>query len=85
MSLNLMSRQYPEFFAGARCLRGSGVCVCVCVSLARYIIRVDGKRGLFRGLSPRIMSSAISTMVRSKVKQVRECYKDVVIPQVTSQ
>ncbi|XP_067095608.1 mitochondrial carrier homolog 1-like isoform X1 [Osmerus mordax] len=38
-------------------------------SYARYIIRVDGKRGLFRGLSPRIMSSAISTMVRSKVKQ----------------
>ncbi|KAJ8260255.1 hypothetical protein GJAV_G00178850 [Gymnothorax javanicus] len=38
-------------------------------SYARHIVRVDGKRGLFRGLSPRIMSSAISTMVRSKVKQ----------------
>ncbi|XP_036844023.1 mitochondrial carrier homolog 1 isoform X2 [Oncorhynchus mykiss] len=38
-------------------------------SYAQHIIRVDGKRGLFRGLSPRIMSSAISTMVRSKVKQ----------------
>ncbi|XP_010874067.1 mitochondrial carrier homolog 1 isoform X2 [Esox lucius] len=38
-------------------------------SYAQHIVRVDGKRGLFRGLSPRIMSSAISTMVRSKVKQ----------------
>ncbi|KAG5835556.1 hypothetical protein ANANG_G00245270 [Anguilla anguilla] len=38
-------------------------------SYARHIIRVDGKRGLFRGLSPRVMSSAISTIVRSKVKQ----------------
>ncbi|XP_051282368.1 mitochondrial carrier homolog 1 isoform X5 [Dicentrarchus labrax] len=34
-----------------------------------HIVKVDGKRGLFRGLSPRIMSSAISTVVRSKVKQ----------------
>ncbi|XP_035512317.1 mitochondrial carrier homolog 1-like isoform X2 [Morone saxatilis] len=39
-------------------------------SYARHIVKVDGKRGLFRGLSPRIMSSAISTVVRSKVKQV---------------
>ncbi|KAG7477634.1 hypothetical protein MATL_G00071750 [Megalops atlanticus] len=38
-------------------------------SYARHIIKVDGKSGLFRGLSPRVMSSAISTMVRSKVKQ----------------
>ncbi|XP_028439241.1 mitochondrial carrier homolog 1 isoform X1 [Perca flavescens] len=38
-------------------------------SYARHIVKVDGKRGLFRGLSPRIMSSAISTVVRSKVKQ----------------
>ncbi|KAJ8360684.1 hypothetical protein SKAU_G00172090 [Synaphobranchus kaupii] len=38
-------------------------------SYARHVVRVDGKRGLFRGLSPRVMSSAISTMVRSKVKQ----------------
>uniref|UniRef100_A0A3B4Y1P9 Mitochondrial carrier 1 n=1 Tax=Seriola lalandi dorsalis TaxID=1841481 RepID=A0A3B4Y1P9_SERLL len=40
-------------------------------SYAHHIVKVDGKRGLFRGLSPRIISSAISTMVRSKVKQVR--------------
>ncbi|GAA6232866.1 mitochondrial carrier homolog 1 isoform X2 [Lates japonicus] len=39
-------------------------------SYAQHIVKVDGKRGLFRGLSPRIVSSAISTMVRSKVKQV---------------
>ncbi|KAJ8258803.1 hypothetical protein COCON_G00178150 [Conger conger] len=38
-------------------------------SYARHIVRVDGKRGLFRGLSPRVMSSAISTIVRTKVKQ----------------
>ncbi|XP_023267299.1 mitochondrial carrier homolog 1 isoform X1 [Seriola lalandi dorsalis] len=38
-------------------------------SYAHHIVKVDGKRGLFRGLSPRIISSAISTMVRSKVKQ----------------
>ncbi len=38
---------------------------------AQHIVKVDGKRGLFSGLSPRILSSAISTVVRSKVKQVR--------------
>ncbi|KAL2103254.1 hypothetical protein ACEWY4_000122 [Coilia grayii] len=38
-------------------------------SYARHIAHVDGKRGLFRGLSPRIMSTALTTVVRSKVKQ----------------
>ncbi|TKS76985.1 Mitochondrial carrier -like protein 1 [Collichthys lucidus] len=38
-------------------------------SYAQYIVKVDGKRGLFRGLSPRIVSSAVSTVVRCKVKQ----------------
>ncbi|XP_070766515.1 mitochondrial carrier homolog 1-like [Enoplosus armatus] len=38
-------------------------------SYAQHIVKVDGKSGLFRGLSPRIVSSAISTVVRSKVKQ----------------
>lgn len=38
-------------------------------SYAHYIMKVDGKTGLFRGLSPRIVSSTISTVVRSKVKQ----------------
>lgn len=37
---------------------------------AQYIVKVDGKRGLFRGLSPRLVSNAISTVVRSKVKKV---------------
>uniref|UniRef100_A0A3B5B5B1 Mitochondrial carrier 1 n=1 Tax=Stegastes partitus TaxID=144197 RepID=A0A3B5B5B1_9TELE len=40
-------------------------------SYAQHIVKVDGTLGLFRGLSPRILSSAISTVVRSKVKQVR--------------
>ncbi|XP_005942792.1 mitochondrial carrier homolog 1 isoform X3 [Haplochromis burtoni] len=39
------------------------------LSYAQHIVKVDGKRGLLRGLSPRIVSSAISTVVRSKVKQ----------------
>ncbi|XP_034731744.1 mitochondrial carrier homolog 1-like isoform X2 [Etheostoma cragini] len=39
-------------------------------SYAHHIVKVDGKRGLFRGLSPRIVSSTISTVVRIKVKQV---------------
>uniref|UniRef100_A0A7N8Y355 Mitochondrial carrier 1 n=1 Tax=Mastacembelus armatus TaxID=205130 RepID=A0A7N8Y355_9TELE len=44
-------------------------------SYARHIVQVDGKRGLFRGLSHRIVSSAISTVVRSKVKQVnKDCF-----------
>ncbi|XP_030637901.1 mitochondrial carrier homolog 1-like [Chanos chanos] len=38
-------------------------------SYAHHIVKVDGKRGLFRGLSPRIMSSTISTMVRGRVRQ----------------
>lgn len=37
---------------------------------AQYIVRVDGRKGLFRGLSPRLVSNAISTVVRTKVKQV---------------
>ncbi|XP_041859044.1 mitochondrial carrier homolog 1-like isoform X2 [Melanotaenia boesemani] len=38
-------------------------------SYAQHIVEVDGKGGLFRGLSPRIISSAISTVVRGKIKQ----------------
>ncbi|XP_013880196.1 mitochondrial carrier homolog 1 [Austrofundulus limnaeus] len=37
---------------------------------ARYIVKVDGKTGLFRGLSPRLVSSIVSTVIRGKVKQV---------------
>nr|XP_057906668.1 mitochondrial carrier homolog 1-like isoform X2 [Doryrhamphus excisus]XP_057906670.1 mitochondrial carrier homolog 1-like isoform X2 [Doryrhamphus excisus] len=37
-------------------------------SYAQHIVKVDGKRGLFRGLSPRMVSIAISTVIRTKVK-----------------
>ncbi|XP_074092493.1 mitochondrial carrier homolog 1 [Macrotis lagotis] len=37
---------------------------------AKHIVQVDGKRGLFRGLSPRLMSSAVSTLSRGSVKKV---------------
>ncbi|KAM4562894.1 mitochondrial carrier homolog 1-like isoform 2-T2 [Odontesthes bonariensis] len=40
-------------------------------SYAQHIVEVDGKRGLFRGLSSRLVSSAISTVVRGKVKQAQ--------------
>lgn len=48
---------------------------------AQHIVGVDGKRGLFRGLSPRLVSSAISTVVRTKVKQVTkvEDYSPVIM------
>ncbi|XP_023696896.1 mitochondrial carrier homolog 1 isoform X1 [Paramormyrops kingsleyae] len=39
-------------------------------SYVRHIVKVDGRRGLFRGLPPRLVSSAVSTVVRTKVKQV---------------
>lgn len=54
------------------CLIGQGTNISQKIYLfsARHIVKVDGKRGLFRGLPPRIVSSAISTVVRSKVKQV---------------
>lgn len=39
-------------------------------SYAQHIVKVDGIMGLFRGLSPRIVSSAISTVVRSKVRKI---------------
>ncbi|XP_077569152.1 mitochondrial carrier homolog 1-like [Stigmatopora nigra] len=38
-------------------------------SYARHIVQVDGKSGLFRGLSPRIASIAISTVIRTKTKK----------------
>ncbi|KAJ8412091.1 hypothetical protein AAFF_G00143580 [Aldrovandia affinis] len=60
----------PGFFSyGQRLNTGTPMPFPEGMPYARHIIRVDGKSGLFRGLSPRVMSSAISTMVRSKVKQ----------------
>ncbi|XP_019746349.1 mitochondrial carrier homolog 1-like [Hippocampus comes] len=40
-------------------------------SYAQHIVKVDGKRGLFRGLSPRIASVAISTVIRTKAKKTQ--------------
>ncbi|XP_019401710.1 PREDICTED: mitochondrial carrier homolog 1 [Crocodylus porosus] len=36
---------------------------------ARHIVKVDGKTGLFRGLTPRILSSTLSTVTRGSVKK----------------
>ncbi|XP_060087506.1 mitochondrial carrier homolog 1 isoform X1 [Heteronotia binoei] len=36
---------------------------------ARHIVRVDGKKGLFRGLTPRIISSTLSTVTRGRIKK----------------
>ncbi|NXF27127.1 MTCH2 protein, partial [Rhodinocichla rosea] len=39
-------------------------------SYAKHIIKVDGRAGLFKGLAPRLCSSAIGTVVHSKVLQL---------------
>ncbi|XP_008293949.1 mitochondrial carrier homolog 1 isoform X2 [Stegastes partitus] len=58
---------FLQLWAGP-CLEGRfSTCL---ASSPMHIVKVDGTLGLFRGLSPRILSSAISTVVRSKVKQV---------------
>ncbi|RMB99412.1 hypothetical protein DUI87_24149 [Hirundo rustica rustica] len=36
---------------------------------SRHIVEVDGKRGLFRGLTPRLISSTLSTITRGSVKK----------------
>ncbi|NXY07909.1 MTCH2 protein, partial [Pteruthius melanotis] len=38
-------------------------------SYAKHIVKVDGRAGLFKGLVPRLCSSAIGTVVHSKVLQ----------------
>lgn len=43
---------------------------CLCFLAAKYIVQVDGKIGLFRGLSPRLMSNALSTVTRGSMKKV---------------
>ncbi|NWZ40853.1 MTCH2 protein, partial [Brachypodius atriceps] len=40
-------------------------------SYAKHIVKVDGRAGLFKGLAPRLCSSAIGTVVHSKVLQGR--------------
>lgn len=37
---------------------------------AKHIVKVDGRAGLFKGLAPRLCSSAIGTVVHGKVLQV---------------
>ncbi|NXF97798.1 MTCH2 protein, partial [Eubucco bourcierii] len=37
---------------------------------AKHIVKVDGRAGLFKGLTPRLCSSAIGTIVHGKVLQV---------------
>ncbi|KFO80508.1 Mitochondrial carrier 2, partial [Cuculus canorus] len=37
---------------------------------AKHIVKLDGRAGLFKGLTPRLCSSAIGTVVHSKVLQV---------------
>lgn len=44
-----------------------------CLLTAKYIVQVDGKIGLFRGLSPRLMSNALSTVTRGSMKKVSGC------------
>lgn len=39
-------------------------------SYARHIVRVDGRRGLFRGLSSHIVCCAVCTAVKRKVRQM---------------
>ncbi|NWV30264.1 MTCH2 protein, partial [Origma solitaria] len=39
-------------------------------SYAKHIVKMDGRAGLFKGLAPRLCSSAIGTVVHSKVLQL---------------
>uniref|UniRef100_A0A8B9PL15 Mitochondrial carrier 2 n=1 Tax=Apteryx owenii TaxID=8824 RepID=A0A8B9PL15_APTOW len=46
---------------------------------AKHIVKVDGRAGLFKGLTPRLCSGAIGTIVHSKVLQR---YQEVEQPEV---
>ncbi|XP_038663246.1 mitochondrial carrier homolog 2 isoform X1 [Scyliorhinus canicula] len=37
---------------------------------AKHIVKIDGKRGLFKGLTPRLCAGAIGTLVHGRVLQV---------------
>uniref|UniRef100_A0A8C1BAZ3 Mitochondrial carrier homolog 2 n=1 Tax=Cyprinus carpio carpio TaxID=630221 RepID=A0A8C1BAZ3_CYPCA len=41
---------------------------------AKHIIKIDGKSGLFKGLTPRLCAGTIGTIVHSKVLQVCYCF-----------
>uniref|UniRef100_A0A8C9TAU9 Mitochondrial carrier homolog 2 n=1 Tax=Scleropages formosus TaxID=113540 RepID=A0A8C9TAU9_SCLFO len=40
---------------------------------AKYITKIDGKAGLFKGLAPRLCAGSIGTIVHSRVLQVSLC------------
>ncbi|XP_069750622.1 mitochondrial carrier homolog 2 isoform X2 [Narcine bancroftii] len=42
---------------------------------AKHIVKIDGKGGLFKGLTPRLYSGAIGTVIHSKVLQCLELKK----------
>uniref|UniRef100_A0A8C9VMJ9 Mitochondrial carrier homolog 2 n=1 Tax=Scleropages formosus TaxID=113540 RepID=A0A8C9VMJ9_SCLFO len=42
---------------------------------AKYITKIDGKAGLFKGLAPRLCAGSIGTIVHSRVLQVGMCCK----------
>lgn len=62
----------PGVWSSSRC-PGPGVTLPSCLLTAKYIVQVDGKIGLFRGLSPRLMSNALSTVTRGSMKKVSSC------------
>lgn len=39
--------------------------------LAKHIVKIDGKSGLFKGLAPRLCAGTIGTIVHSRVLQVQ--------------
>ncbi|KAG2462141.1 PRS6A protein, partial [Polypterus senegalus] len=46
-------------------------------SYAKYIVKIDGKRGLFKGLCPRLCAGTIGTIVHSRVLQdMGSCLKE---------
>jgi hypothetical protein len=42
----------------------------ISVFLAKHIIKIDGKAGLFNGLAPRLCAGTIGTLVHGRVLQV---------------
>uniref|UniRef100_V9L9Q6 Mitochondrial carrier-like 2-like protein n=1 Tax=Callorhinchus milii TaxID=7868 RepID=V9L9Q6_CALMI len=43
---------------------------------AKHIVAIDGKMGLFRGLTPRLCAGAVGTVVHSKVLQVYQAQEE---------
>ncbi|XP_073397648.1 mitochondrial carrier homolog 2 [Dendrobates tinctorius] len=49
---------------------------------AKHIIKIDGKRGLFKGLTPRLCAGAVGTVVHSRVLQ---CYQNQMEDEVSKE